>query len=156
MAVEFRWAGDLLRQQFTVSRHIVAQEVPIGDGRGQLRVKVLHGEAVVVLIQTCQYLSLAYAVTHIDVSCQQFAGHAKGQHRLIARSHVPGETHHTVSLIHDSGDLHGPGHLSGLLVLMVASQGGHECKKEDTNETCRETGTAESSEFHDVLLVRIS
>ena len=24
MAVEFRWAGDLLRQQLTVSRHIVA------------------------------------------------------------------------------------------------------------------------------------
>jgi len=76
------------------------------------------------------------------VSCQQLAGHAERQHRLIARSHVSGETHHTVSLIHDSGDLHGPGNLPGLLVLMVASQGGHQCQKEDTNETSGGTGKA--------------
>src|SRR5262245_5952540 len=117
--------------------------------------KVLYGETVVVLIQPCQHLSLAHAVTHIDVSRQQLAGHAEGQHRLIARAHVPGETHHTVSLIHDASDLHGPENLPGLLVLMVASQGRRQCQKEDTNETRSETGKAESSEFHNVLLVRI-
>jgi hypothetical protein len=115
----------------------------------------LHGETVIVLIQPCQYLSLAHAVTHIDVSCQQLAGHTEGQHRLIARSHVPRKTHHTVSLIHDPGDLHRPGHLRGLLVLMGASHGHRQCQKEDTHETCRETGTADSNEFHDVLLLTI-
>jgi len=37
----------------------------------------------------------------------------------------------------------------------VASQGGHQGQKEDTNETRGGIGKAESSEFHDVLLVRM-
>jgi hypothetical protein len=36
--------------------------------------------------------------------------------------------------------------------LMIASQGGHQCHNEDTNQTGGGTGTAESSEVHDVLL----
>jgi hypothetical protein len=39
---------------------------------------------------------------------------------------------------------------------MGASHGCHQCDEEDTNETRGGRHKAESREFHDVLLVRIS